>query len=132
MKKIFLILFLVSGFILGQNASTFTNVAITGTAVITGTTTVGALTAGNITATSITLSEDSYVGSDVFTTTATADTVVISGALATDIYFVNGIGGSVDQQDVLQVEAKADTLIVHRLAAGASALEYNWLRIKAN
>ena len=70
------------------------------------------------------------LGSDAFTTTATADTVVISGALATDKYFVTGKGGSVDQQDVLQVEAKADTLIVHRLASGASALEYNWLRIR--
>ena len=75
------------------------------------------------------LDSGSTVGVDAFTTTATADTVVISGALATDIYIVNGRGGSVDQQDLLQVEAKADTLIVHRLAAGASALSYNWYRI---
>lgn len=67
-------------------------------------------------------------GVDTFTTTATADTVEISGALATDLYLVTGRGGSVDQQDVLQVEAKADTLIVHRLAAGKSALSYNWFR----
>ena len=67
-------------------------------------------------------------GIDTFTTTATADTVLISGALATDLYLVTGRGGSVDQQDVLQVEAKADTLIVHRLASGASALAYNWFR----
>jgi len=70
------------------------------------------------------------VGQDTFTTTAAADTVVISGALATDYYIVSGVGGSVDQQDVLQVEAKADTLIVHRLASGASGLVYNWIRVK--
>lgn len=65
-----------------------------------------------------------------FTTTAAADTVLISGALSTDKYFITGIGGSVDQQDVLQAEAKADTLIVHRLASGASGLKYQWLRIR--
>ena len=74
--------------------------------------------------------QSTTVGSNVFTTTATADTVVISGALATDNYFITGTGGSVDQQDVLQAEAKADTLIVHRLASGASALTYDWLRIR--
>jgi hypothetical protein len=67
-------------------------------------------------------------GVDTFTTTAEADTVEISGALATDLYLVTGRGGSVDQQDVLQVEAKADTLIVHRLSGGASGLVYNWFR----
>lgn len=67
-------------------------------------------------------------GVDTFATTAEADTVEILGALATDLYLVTGRGGSVDQQDVLQVEAKADTLIVHRLASGASGLVYNWFR----
>ena len=86
---------------------------------------------GNIThLNSITVDSATVAGVDTFVTTATADTVVISGALATDLYFVVGRGGSVDQQDVLQVEAKADTLIVHRLASGASALVYNWLRIR--
>ena len=68
-------------------------------------------------------------GVDTFTTTATADTVLISGAAATDHYFLTAHGGSVDQQDVLQAEAKADTLIVHRLASGASGLVYSWLRL---
>lgn len=68
-------------------------------------------------------------GVDTFTTTAAADTVLISGAAATDHYFLTAKGGSVDQQDVLQAEAKADTLIVHRLASGASGLVYNWLRL---
>ena len=66
---------------------------------------------------------------DVFNSTDQVDTVLISGALATDKYVVTGIGGSVDQQDVLQAEAKADTLIVHRVASGASALKYILLRI---
>jgi len=69
-------------------------------------------------------------GQDTFTTTAEADTIEILGALDTDLYFVNGVGGSVDQQDVLQVEAKDDTLIVHRLENGASALVYNWFRVQ--
>ena len=66
---------------------------------------------------------------DVFTSTDQVDTVLISGALATDKYIITGIGGSVDQQDVLQAESKVDTLIVHRVASGASALKYIWLRI---
>lgn len=70
-------------------------------------------------------------GSNTFTTTAIADTVVISGALATDYYIVMQTGtGSVDAQDVLMVEAKEDTLIVHRLASGASGLAYDWFRFK--
>jgi hypothetical protein len=55
--------------------------------------------------------------------------VTISGALTTDIYIVQGRGGSVDQQDVLQVEALAGKLVVHRLADGASGLAYHWYRI---
>lgn len=70
-------------------------------------------------------------GSNTFTTTAAADTVVISGLLATDMVFVTGeyVGG-VDQQDVLQAEIKADTLIVHRLANGESAGAYNYLIVR--
>ena len=70
-------------------------------------------------------------GSDAFTTTAAADTVLISGALATDKYWITAYGSAaVDQQDVLQAEAKADTLIVKRLANGASGLTYSYLRLK--
>ena len=70
------------------------------------------------------------VGTDVFTTTAETDTVTISGALATDIYFVTGqFTSAIDQQDILQWEALAGKLVVHRMAAGESALKYSWLRI---
>ena len=71
-------------------------------------------------------------GSNVFATTATADTVVISGTLSTDYFLVTGVytSGTVDQQDVLQAYAKTDTLIVIRLASGESALKYNWLRLR--
>ena len=70
------------------------------------------------------------VGTDVFTTTAETDTVTISGALATDIYFVTGqFTSAIDQQDILHWEALAGKLVVHRMAAGESALKYSWLRI---
>lgn len=71
-------------------------------------------------------------GTNVFTTTAAADTVVISGTLTTDIFIVTGVytTGSVDQQDVLEAYAKTDTLIVIRLASGESALKYNWIRLR--
>lgn len=76
------------------------------------------------------LLSSTIVGEGAFTTTAAADTTVITGALATDTYIVSGkyVAG-VDQQDVLQWEAKADTLIVHRLASGESAGAYTWLRL---
>ncbi len=71
-------------------------------------------------------------GTNVFSTTDTADTVVIAGTLSTDIFVVSGVytGGTVDQQDVLQALAKTDTLIVIRLASGESALKYNWIRLR--
>lgn len=71
-------------------------------------------------------------GTNVFTTTAAADTVVIAGTLSTDIFIVSGVrtSGTVDQQDVLQAYAKTDTLIVIRLASGESALKYNWVRLR--
>lgn len=70
------------------------------------------------------------VGENAFTTTAETDTVVISGALATDTYFISGqFTSAIDQQDILQWEAIAGKLVVHRMAAGESALKYSWLRI---
>ena len=72
------------------------------------------------------------MGVDAFSATETTDTVTISGAAATDFYVISGSGGSVDQQDVLQWEALAGKLVVHRLASGASGLSYSWLRIKTD
>jgi len=79
---------------------------------------------------SVSVDSGAVAGIGTFTGTAEHDTVLISGALATDLYFLTGRGSTVDQQDVLQAEAKADTLIVHRLASGQSGLTYNWLRVK--
>ena len=80
-----------------------------------------------------TLSLDSLVsiGTDAFTTTAEKDTVVISGAEATDSYFIQPISETLDAQDVqFQTVSKEDTLIVTRPASGASGLNYHYLRIK--
>lgn len=68
---------------------------------------------------------------NAFTATATADTVVVSGATVSSIFIVSGMYlGGVDQQDVLQWEAKTDTLIVRRLASGESAAKYSWLWVR--
>lgn len=70
------------------------------------------------------------IGEDVFETTAETDTVTISGALTTDTYIISGqYTAGVDQQDILQWEAISGKLVVHRMAAGESALKYSWLRI---
>jgi hypothetical protein len=68
-------------------------------------------------------------GTGTFTTTAEADTVLISGAASTDEYLLSPKGTAADPQDVLFWEAKTDTLIVHRPASGTSGLVYTWLRI---
>ena len=70
-------------------------------------------------------------GRDAIGTTLEKDTVVNSGAEATDIYLITPISETIDAQDnVIQATAKEDTLIVTRPASGASGLEYFWLRIK--
>lgn len=83
---------------------------------------------GTLIPTSIQMDSALTCGVGAFDTTATTDTVLVTGALATDLYLVTGVGGSVDQQDILQVEALADKFVVHRLASGASGLAYNWFR----
>lgn len=71
------------------------------------------------------------IGIDTFATTGTSDTVTISGAATTDIYFVTGrLTAGVDQQDVLQWQALSGKLVVHRLASGESGLIYSWVRLK--
>ncbi len=73
-------------------------------------------------------------GTGTFTSTEVYDTVLISGALATDAYMVSpGIakGGTIDAQDTqLAYSARADTLIVFRPASGLTALTWSWLRIR--
>lgn len=135
-KLIFLLVFIGFSFVMNAQNSNFTNIVASGDITagddisVTDDATIGgdATVTGAVTAGTLALGT-TVVGQDTFTTTAEADTVLISGALATDFYLLTGCGGSVDQQDVLQAEAKADTLIVHRLASGASGLVYNWLRV---
>lgn len=70
-------------------------------------------------------------GTDVFTTTAETDTVTISGASVNDIYVVSAQWtAGVDQQDILEWEPISTGLVVHRMAAGESALKYSWFRVK--
>jgi len=89
--------------------------------------------AGATSLSSLSLDSAATIGVDAFTTTAGTDTVLITGALTTDIYIISGkYTAGVDQQDILQWEALADTLIVHRMAAGESALGYSWMRIKSH
>ena len=119
-KLNYFLTFILLSFLITAGISNFDSITLSGDLVV----------GDDITVTGDVDLGDTVVGQDAFTTTATADTVSVTGGLATDIYMVTGIGGSVDQQDVLQVEAISGGFIVHRLASGASALEYNWLRIK--
>ena len=103
---------------------------------VTGLATMGTTSTGLAsTLKGATLSLDSLVaiGTDVFTTTAATDTVVISGATVDDIYFITGIlTSAIDQQDILQWESLAGKLVVHRMASGESALKYAWVRFKTH
>lgn len=92
-------------------------------------TTTGAIQVGT------TFSLDSLVsiGTNVFATTAAADTVVVTGTTTDDVFLVSPIYvAGVDQQDVLEVTVKTDTLIINRIAAGESALKYGWVRFKTH
>jgi hypothetical protein len=92
----------------------------------------GALSvSGELTASSTLNFTTTVMDTNAFTTTAQADTVVISGALATDYYLLCTRGTSApDTTDVLSYEAKAGSLIVHRPAGGTSGQQYLWLRLK--
>uniref|UniRef100_A0A6H1ZP07 Uncharacterized protein n=1 Tax=viral metagenome TaxID=1070528 RepID=A0A6H1ZP07_9ZZZZ len=117
--------------VVGTNATTAVNVSdgnvtITDDLTVSGTTTLTTPRLASIYADSAVV-----IGVDAFTTTAETDTVTIAGALATDIYIVSSkYTAGVDQQDILQWEALAGKLVVHRLASGESALGYTWIRIK--
>jgi len=69
-------------------------------------------------------------GTSSFTTTSTADTVLVSGASATDFYSLTPTGTAVDTLDVLMSVPKSDTLIVIRPAGGTSGLTYDWIKFK--
>ncbi len=103
-----------------------------GAGIFTATTSAASVNTENVfahPATGVVWIRDQRRGSGTFTGTELVDTVLIAGALTTDFYLVTGTGGAVDPQDVLQPEALAGTLIVHRVAAGKSALTWDWVRI---
>ena len=69
-------------------------------------------------------------GVNTFTTTATADTVLITGAATTDRYFFDYTAAP-NANDVMKwYTAKTDTVIFSRAASGTSGIGYTWLRIK--
>ena len=70
-------------------------------------------------------------GSDAFTTTATTDTVTITGAATTDMYFITLTGSAAPgATDACRAQATATGFVLHRGAAGTSGLTYNWFRVK--
>lgn len=71
------------------------------------------------------------VGTASFTTTDTEDTVVISGSLASDLYFLGINDATPVANDELSYTAVAGSLFVHRPAGTTSGLAYSWLRIKS-
>lgn len=95
---------------------------------------VQSLTAsGAISGQSLSLDSAVTIGQDAFTTTATKDTVIISGAESTDVYVIQPISETLDAQDIqFQVNAKSDTLVVTRPSSGASGLGYYWIRFKVH
>lgn len=79
----------------------------------------------------VTAFSTSVCDTNAFTTTATTDTVTIAGVVTGSVFIVSGMKTSaVDQQDVLEWEAIAGKLVVHRLAAGESGLKYSWFWVK--
>jgi len=64
-----------------------------------------------------------------FTTSATADTVVVSGLTATSVVVVNITDASPVANDLLSVTVTTDTFFVHRPAGTTSGLTYSWFRV---
>lgn len=106
---------------------TFTNIVtvndslrVTGVSSLTGTLVLG----GAITGSSLTK------GTDAFTTTATADTVTVSGAGVGDVYMVNYTAAAAATEAPLSVVSTATGFIVTRPAGTTSGITYAWMRQK--
>ena len=67
-------------------------------------------------------------GSGTFTTTATIDTVLITGVLTTDIFFLTKIGATPDSLETLSYTRNIDTLFVRRSKGVTNNLGYSWER----
>ena len=92
--------------------------------------------AGSVTSAGLTLSSGDFTGNSVtrgtnaFTTTATADTVAITGASVNDIYMVNYITAVTAAEAPLSVVSTATGFIVTRPAGTTSGASYAWMRQK--
>jgi len=69
-------------------------------------------------------------GVNAFATTATTDTIAVTGLTTNSIVFVQQMGTGYNVNDILRVERQTDQLIVHRNAGGTSGLQYSWAWIK--
>lgn len=97
---------------------------VTGKAVVTDSLRVQkTLTLGSVTA-----------GKDAFTTTATLDTIVVSGTLAADVIMVTYLSqAALDTAECITALAGTDTIFVSRSGAAVSkvsAAAYAWFRIR--
>lgn len=73
--------------------------------------------------------KDSFAvaGTDTFTTTATVDTITITGMSATSYITVTPQGNTYNVNDILFAKPETNRLIVTRNAAGTSGLKYTWI-----
>ena len=65
-----------------------------------------------------------------FDNQAESDTVTVSGASASDLYWVQTMGQTVNTADYCVVEPTATGFIVRRSGSGTANLKYSWMRIK--
>ena len=82
----------------------------------------------------ISLRDTVATGQHAFTTTATVDSMAVTGGLSTDYYFVTPqfVEGTTtfNANDALYAQAKTGWVIVMRNAGGTSGLKWNWLRVR--
>lgn len=70
-------------------------------------------------------------GTDAYTTTATTDTVTVTGAATTDRYFITLTGSAAPSaNDAFRVQSTATGFVIHRSASGTSGLTYDWFRVR--
>jgi hypothetical protein len=76
--------------------------------------------------------DGTVTGRDAFTTTATTDTVTISGASTNDNYSITYYGTTVpNANDVTHtIQPTATGFVLHRAASGTSGITYMWIRLK--
>lgn len=74
------------------------------------------------------LGDDKITGDNTFTTTALLDTVLITGALATDVYIIQMKDTTATK--LTTYTAKAESLVVTRAYGGTSGASYQWYRIR--